>query len=254
MICQLLGQPDQPTLLILERGNGTLRGRAASGQQIGDGMVITIERQFGAGGTSVGRIVARALGARLLAGELVGEVARRLGLRESEVARADEQPTAKIERLLDGLRYLAPPMPPPWSPPRPEFGPDQRTAIVQALQEAIRDAARAGDVVIVGRGAAFVLRDHPGARHVFLDAATDLRLHVVMRRSMLDAGAARARVEAVDGARAAYIRELYHADWRDPVHYDLVLNTGRLGHDRAAQLVVAMSRLAGWRPARDEAR
>jgi len=112
-----------------------------------------------------------------------------------------------------------------------------RSAIVQSMQAAVQDAARAGDVVIVGRGGAFLLRHHPGARHVFLHAAEDLRLHVIMRRFRLDAGAARTRLRSVDAARAAAIRQLYRADWRDPANYDLILNTGRLGHERAARVV-----------------
>lgn len=215
-------------------------------------MVITIEREFGAGGRSVGRVVARLLGARLLEGELVAEVARRLGIGEAEVERSDERPDAIVDRLFDSMKYLAPSMVPPWQPPGQEYVMDPRSAIVRSMQEAVQDAARAGDVVIVGRGGAFLLRDRPGARHVFLHAAEDLRLHVIMRRFMLDARAARARLHSVDAARAAYIRQLHRADWRDPANYDLVLNTGRLGHDRAARVVVATAKLSGRPPDADD--
>jgi len=215
-------------------------------------LVITIEREFGAGGRSVGRIVARLLGARLLEGELVGEVARRLGIGEAEVERTDERPEPIVNRLVDSMKYLAPGMMPPWQPPGYECAMGPRSAIVQSMQAAVRDAARAGDAVIVGRGGAFLLRDQPSARHVFLHAAEDLRLHVIMGRFRLDARAALARLRAVDAARAAHIRQLYRADWRDPANYDLVLNTGRLGHDRAARVVVAMSKLSGWRRDADD--
>jgi len=208
-------------------------------------LVITVEREFGAGGRSVGRIVARLLGARLLEGELVGEVARRLGIGEAEVERTDERPEPIVNRLVDNMKYLAPGMMPPGQPPGHEHVMGPRSAIVQSMQAAVQDAARAGDVVIVGRGGAFLLRNQPDARHVFLHAAEDLRLHVIMSQFMLDARTALARLHSVDAGRAAYIRQLYRADWRDPANYDLVLNTGRLGHDRAARVVVAMSKLSG---------
>ena len=208
-------------------------------------MVITIEREFGAGGRSVGRIVARLLGARLLEGELVGEVARRPGIGEAEVERTDERPEPIVNRLVDSMKYLAPGMMPPWQPPGQEHVMGPRSAIVQSMQAAVQDAARAGDVVIVGRGGAFLLRNQPDARHVFLHAAEDLRLHAIMSQFMLDARAALARLHSVDAGRAAYIRQLYRADWRDPTNYDLVLNTGRLGHERAAHVVVAMALLSG---------
>ena len=215
-------------------------------------MVITIEREFGAGGRSVGRKVARLLGAKLLDGELVGEVARRLSVGEAEVERSDERPEPIVDRLLDSMQYLAPGMMPSWQPPEQEWVIGPRRAIVRSMQTAVKVAAHAGHVVIVGRGGAFLLRDQPGARHVFLHAAEDLRLHVIMSRFMLDARAAQARLHSVDAARAAYIRQLYRADWRDPANYDLVLNTGRLGHDRAARVVVAMSALSDRRRDADD--
>ena len=56
---------------------------------------------------------------------------------------------------------------------------------------------------------------------------------------MLNERAARERMRKTDGERAAYIRQLYHADWRDSANYDLAIDTGRLGFSRAAGLVIA---------------
>jgi len=208
-------------------------------------VVITIECEFGAGGRSVGRIIARLLGARLIEGELAGDVAGRLGIGEAEVDGSAGRAEPLVDRLFASMQSLAPGMLPPWQPPGHEGAMGPRNAIVQSMQAAVRDAARAGDAVIVGRGGAFLLRNESSARHVFLHAAEDLRLHVIMSRFRLDARAGLARLRAVDAARAASIRQLYRADWRDPANYDLVLNTGRLGHDRAARVVVAMSKFSG---------
>jgi len=215
-------------------------------------VVITIEREFGAGGRSIGRIVARLLGARLFEGDLVGDVAGRLGIGAAEVDGSDGRAEPLVGRLFDSVYSPAPGTLPPWQPPGYECAMGPRSAIVQSMQAAVRDAARVGDAVIVGRGGAFLLRDQSSARHVFLHAAEDLRLHVIMGRFRLDACAALARLRAVDAARAASIRQLYRADWRDPANYDLVLNTGRLGHERAARVVVAMSRLSGRRRDADD--
>ncbi len=65
--------------------------------------VITIARQFGAGGTSVGQILARKLQADLLDRQLIAEVARRLEMPEDEVEAQDEQPGSFLNRLLIAL-------------------------------------------------------------------------------------------------------------------------------------------------------
>jgi cytidylate kinase len=201
--------------------------------------VVTVSRQFGAGGSSVARIVADRLGAELVDGSVIAEVARRLQLPESEVASSDERPEAFVDRLLGALRYLAPSMAYPWRPPGREEAIDPRSAIVNLTQELIHEAARVGQVVVVGRGGAFVLRDHPNALHVSLHASEEVRLETIMSRFAINAPTARRRMRKTDADRAAYIRQLYGAEWQDSAHYDLVIDTGRLGYECAADVIVA---------------
>lgn len=201
--------------------------------------VITISRQFGAGGASVAQIVAERVGAELVDEALVAEVARRLELPMAEVEHADERPETFTDRLLGALRHLAPGMALPWRPPLSDEAVDPRWAIVNLTQELIKEAARVGHVVVVGRGGAFVLRERPNALHVFLHAADEVRTEAVMTRFMLTETSARRRMREIDAARATYIRQLYGADWQDSAHYHLVLDTGRLGHGRAADVILA---------------
>jgi CMP/dCMP kinase len=208
--------------------------------------VITVSRQFGAGGSSVARIVADRLGAELVDGSLIADVARRLRLSESDVASTDERPEAFVDRLLGALKYLAPGITFPWRPPGQEDGIDPHWAIVNLTQELVREAARMGNVVVVGRGGAFLLRDHPNARHVSLRASDEVRLETIMSRFVVSAETARRRMRTTDAERAAYIRQLYGADWQDSVHYDLVIDTGRLGYERAAEVILAA--IGGGRP------
>jgi len=200
---------------------------------------ITISRQFGAGGSSVARIVSERLGADLIDGNVIGEVARRLQLRESEVAGSDERPEALVDRLLRAFRHLAPGMADPWRPPGSDEAVDPRWAIVNLTQELIREAARAGDVVVVGRGGAFLLKDHPNALHVSLRATEEARREPIQARLMVNARRAQRRMRTVDAERAAYIRQLYGADWQDSAYYHLVIDTGRLGYERAADVILA---------------
>ena len=185
------------------------------------------------------RIVSERLGADLVDGNVIGAVARRLQLPESEVTCSDERPEALVDRLLGGLRHMAPGMTYPWRPPGQEEAVKPRWAILNLTQELIREAARTGDAVVVGRGGAFLLKDFPNALHVSLRAVDEARQETIQARLMVNAQTARRRLRAVDAERAAYIRQLYGADWQDSAHYHLVIDTGRLGYERVADAILA---------------
>ena len=112
----------------------------------------------------------------------------------------------------------------------------------------IREVGRLGNAVVVGRGGAFILRDHPNARHVFLRASEETRIEAVMRRSVVDHATARRRLREMDAARGAYLRKLYEWDWRDPANYDLIIDTGRLGFAGAGRVITRLAavRAVNW--------
>ena len=208
--------------------------------------VITIGRQFGAGGATVGRMLADRLKADFLDSRIIDEVARRLQLPKEEVEAEDEQPGSLLARLLVALGSASTePLIPAeagaaWTPPNaaPTF--DTRKAILQITQHVIEEAARSGNVVIVGRGGAYLLRDHPGALHLFLRAEEAVRVKAIMERlSITGADEARKRLKQTDENWTAYIRQVYGHDRIHPAHYDMVLDTGRLGYEATVDSVLA---------------
>ena len=102
----------------------------------------------------------------------------------------------------------------------------------------IREVASSGNVVIVGRGAGFVLRDRPDVFRVFLRAPDGARAKVLMARLGLSEDDARRKMHETDSNRAAYIRQLYGRDWCDPDEYDLIVNTGRISYQATAELIL----------------
>lgn len=206
--------------------------------------VVTIARHFGAGGDTVGRMVADRLHADLLGPELIDEVAHRLELPKEEVEAADEHPGSFLQRLLIALAAASPEHAvtaesPTWTPPYTDPQSDPRRAVLEYTQQVIKEAARSGNVVIVGRGGAYVLSDLPGALHVFLRAGETERAKVVMEREHLTEDEARRRIKHTDENRRAYIRQVYGHTWDLPGHYDLVLDTGRLGYDATVEAILA---------------
>jgi cytidylate kinase len=207
--------------------------------------VITIGRQFGAGGASVGHMLAERLNADFLDSNIIDEVARRLQLPKEEVEAEDEHPGSLLARLLVALgsassEPLIPTEAAAWTPPNaaPTF--DTRKAVLQITQHVIEEAARGGNVVIVGRGGAYILRDFPGALHVFLRAAEANRVKTVMERfGIASEEEARRRLKQSDENWTSYIKQVYGHDRNLPSHYDLVIDTGRLGYAATVAAILA---------------
>ena len=209
--------------------------------------VITIGRQFGAGGTTVGEMLARELKADLLESRIIDEVAHRLQLPKEEVEAEDEQPGSLLHRLLMALGSASgEPMIQPeatvWNPPNVDPVFDMRRAVLEITQHVIREAAREGNVVIVGRGGAYILRDFENALHVFLRAAEAVRVKAVMARMSLSEDEARRKLKLADENWTAYIKQVYGHDRNHPSHYDLVLDTGRLGYEATVEAILAALR------------
>ena len=124
-----------------------------------------------------------------------------------------------------------------WSPPYPDPLFDPRKEILELTEQVVREAASAGNVVIVGRGAGFILKELPDLLRVFLWAPEPDRIRTLMARFGFTEAVARRKMHETDANRAAYMRQVYGADWTEVSNYDLVLNTGCLGYDAAADAI-----------------
>jgi len=214
--------------------------------------VITLSRQFGAGGAAIGRLLARRFEAEYLDRDVVFEAARRAGIPEGIAHELDERTPGWVTRL--GMAFVAA-YPEAISPDTAgeTAVPGDEDRVARLTRDVIVEAADRGNAVIVGRGGAFVLRDRPQVLHVQLIASLEARVRYCrMRVEELDVpeppdDASLARLcQRVDAARGEYLRRHFGVDWRDPSHYHLVLDTGRLGLEATAALVTtAADRLAG---------
>src|SRR6266568_7434326 len=111
--------------------------------------IITVSREYGAGGYEVARRLAEALGWELLDRQLLHQAAAVEHLPDAELERLDE----KAVSLADRFRL---------HPPHQRY--------IHGLREAARQAAARGNVVLVGRGTGHLLRDLPGIFHLRLVA------------------------------------------------------------------------------------
>lgn len=112
-------------------------------------------------------------------------------------------------------------------------------------EDAVRElrAQVAGGAVVLGRNATVILADEPGALHVKLDGPLEQRLTRAAKAAGIDVAQARVRQTREDNARAAMSQRLFNWDPRFNNHFDLVLNTGLLPLDVAADVILAAYRL-----------
>lgn len=205
-------------------------------------MLITISRQFGAGGSLVAKLVAEQLGWSVIDNELVDEVARRIGKPVEEVAEREERVPSFVERLARAL-VASPEVPLVTATPVESL---DEAELVKMTEVVVAEVAQEGRVVLVGRAASAVLAREIGAIHVQLVAPRPFRVRVVAERSSIDPRAAEKQIAETDAQRARYHKQYYGRDWSDPVNYHMVLNTGALGFDGAAAAIVARARALGW--------
>ena len=208
-------------------------------------MLITVSRQFGAGGSEVARLVAAALGWRVVDNELLEAVAARVGLPPARVAEREERCATFVERLARTLAAGSPDVfPPPDTAGSVVDLPEAE--LVRITEVVVREIAAQGRVVLVGRAAPAVLARQTEALHVKLIAPRPFRIQVAAARLGCTPAEAAAMVDDTDKMRARYSREYYRRDWNDPINFHMVLNTGVLGFDGAAEVVVGRAGGMGW--------
>ena len=207
--------------------------------------VVTITRQFGSGGSSVAKLVADTLGWTLIDNEFVDEVARRAGLPRETVAALDEKAPSLKQRLVRALATASPEV---FVPAGQDAVEPTEEQIVTITGRIIDEAAQHGRAVLVGRGAQAVLaraRPHE-ALHAYIVAPRDERIREVGRRLALDQKAAADEVDGTDANRDRFVEKWHGRKRQDPTNYHLVLNTGWLGYEGAAALIVAAVRQREW--------
>jgi len=103
----------------------------------------------------------------------------------------------------------------------------------------IRRLAVSGNVILVGRGAAIITSQLPYVLHVRLVAPFNRRVQNCAESYNISAKEAARRVRESDEARHRYVQTYFGVNVADPVHYDLVINTGRTGDELAAKIIAA---------------
>ncbi|MGZ6313323.1 MAG: cytidylate kinase-like family protein [Candidatus Limnocylindrales bacterium] len=220
--------------------------------------LVTLSRTFGSGGGAVGRALAERLGAEYLDREVVARVAARSGIPEAEAEGYDERLPSLWQRLAAVLATSSPEAVVAPIPGQLLAGPAMGERLFAITRAVIEEAAATGNAVIVGRGGGWMLTGRPDLLRVQIHAPLDDRVRYLRARVEDAPGDTRPDASdrelldlcrSVDRARAAYVRSHFDVDWMDLRHYDMVLDTGRLGLGRCVDLIELAARDLPARPA-----
>jgi cytidylate kinase len=185
---------------------------------------------YGAGGSEIAARVAQMLGWSLFDNAVIDAVAERTGLTRAEVTARDERIPSIVERLATTLSLGTP----------ESMMTEER--VVEITRRVIEEAVQQGPAVFVGRGAQCLLAHRRDSLHVFCYAARPKLIEgAVTRLGVLPKDAERV-VSEMNKNRELYVRRHFNREWRDVTNYHFCIDTGWLGLDGAADLIVELAR------------
>ena len=170
---------------------------------------------------------------------ILEQAARLLGKSDREIEGLEERVASLWGRVASILALGAPEAP----YVVPAVLPLEEEDLFLVESRIIREIASREDAVIVGRGASWLLRDHPGVVTAMLHAPEEWRVAQLMdRRGLTDAAKARELVRQSDHQRRRFIESLRGGAWLDPSCYHLCIDTSAVGLDRAVELLAGLVR------------
>jgi hypothetical protein len=198
--------------------------------------LITISREFGAGGSDLALDLHERLGWPVLDRDLTQRVAKRLCLDSHTVETLDEHPPSLLRRIASALAV-----------PQPEyhsFPPLEDTASADVIavtsRAVIEEMAESPPLIVVGHGAQCIFFGRRDALHVRVVAPIPTRLDRIITRLGAPANSARELLRRADEDRQFYVHRYYQRDVRDDMLYDIRMNTGGLKIPECGAMIVSV--------------
>ena len=191
--------------------------------------VITISRQFGSGGRTIGKAVAARLGIPYYDKELVDAVAKESGFSHEFIEEIGEYASVTSSFLFN-IAVSAHPM-----------GMVDSMSVSDKLYvcqtNVIRDLANKGPCVIVGRCGDYILKDRPDTLHIFIRADMEHRKARILEKYGETAQSPEKRLKDKDNKRKVYYKHYTNRNWGEADNYDICLDAGTLGVEKCIDLI-----------------
>lgn len=187
--------------------------------------IITISREFGSGGRTIGKMVAEKLGIPCYDAEIIQKMADETGFAPDYVKEAGEYSPGSFLSAAFSNRM---------------FGPTNEDILWQHQYRVITELAEKGPCVIVGRCADYILEDKADCLKVFIHADLEFRAKRIVEVYGERAKSPEERIKDKDKRRAAYHRFYTNMKWGYAQNYDLTLNSGVLGIDNCVDIITKL--------------
>jgi cytidylate kinase len=192
---------------------------------------ITISRQFGAGGRTLGEKLCERFGFHLVDEFVIDELARKAKVKGDWLTAMEKEASSALLRLISsivssGFIYKTP------TAPGEDF---ERKKYKDFLRRIMSAMANEGGYVLLGRGSQIVLRDHPKVFRILLVAEHEDRVKFMVQRYRLSEDEAKKIIKEKESQRAAVATNIFGTDIEDPKLYHIVLNTSLIPFGRAVE-------------------
>ena len=207
--------------------------------------VITISREIGSGGRTIGRKLAQRLGVPYCDKNVIRGLVQHFNLSAYNIEKIKGE---KKNWLSDLIQKISPaPSAGHYLETEPRYGtgyPESITTdeIFKVESQILKDLADEGSCVIAGRSGFFVLKDHPNKVDIFIHSSREKRLERIMRKQDLPREQAESVLDSVDKMRDNYVKRFTSRSRYDARNYDLVLNVDGLTEDEAVDCILQFIR------------
>lgn len=202
-----------------------------------DKFIITIGRQFGSGGRSIGEKLAQKLGVSFYDKELISIAAKESGMDPEVFEGVDEKAANSLLYSLSMGMYS-------FGSGFPTMGDLPVNDKLYLLQhKIIRTIAEKENCVIVGRCADYVLRDNPNCVNIFIHANMDFRKDQSVKKHGIEEARAEHIINKTDKNRANYYSFYSGQKWGMVENYDLCIDSSKLDEDKIVDLIAEYVRM-----------
>lgn len=192
--------------------------------------VIVIGREFCSGGAEIGHRLAAHYNIPYYDRSIIDKTAQVLELSTQIVSEHDEKPFGMFE--LASLPYHD-----SWYMEDPSMLLPMGLRVADAQFDIIKKTADKGPCVIVGRCADYILRENKNVLNIFVYADMAEKIKRAVELYGLNEKTAKRLINKTNRARANYYNKYTHRKWGDRNNFDLYINAGAIGTDKAVQLI-----------------
>ena len=189
--------------------------------------IITISREFGSGGRTIGRETAEKLGIPCYDHELFDKIAEKTGFAKGYIAEKGEY-AAYGNWFANAFSE------------RDYMGYSNQDYLWNVQSQVIQDLAKEGPCVIVGRCADYILRDQADCLTVFVHASMEKRAERIVKQYGEKEAPPEKRLKDKDKRRAAYYQFYTDRKWGAAENYDVTLDSGRLGIEKCVKILTEL--------------